>query len=54
MATRKTGTTTKTATVRKLTLKKETVKDLAPGGRAVRVQGGRLPETKGCPKLGPN
>jgi hypothetical protein len=43
----------KTAKARKLTLAKQTLKDLAPGARAGRVQGGRLPETKGCPKLGP-
>ena len=37
----------------KLTLKKSTLKDLAPGARAGRVQGGRLPDTKACPYLGP-
>jgi hypothetical protein len=56
MATMKSSKTTKSSgekARRKLTLSKQTLQDLAPGARAKRIQGGRLPESKGCPKLGP-
>lgn len=38
---------------RKLSIKKDPVKDLAPAGRGKSVRGGKLPETKGCPYLPP-